>query len=94
MDRETFKCDHVNSIVKLRQIVNTVGTFVDVDECIDFIADIEEKTFVIISEELSQTIIPILQDIPQVNCVYIFCDNTVSKVKNVIATRLRRLMEP
>ena len=29
--------DFRNSITKLRQVVNTVNTFVDVDECIDFI---------------------------------------------------------
>ncbi len=39
-----------NSIIKLRQVANTVNTFGDVDECIDFITDIEEKVFVIISE--------------------------------------------
>ena len=39
-----------NSITKLRQVVNTVNTFTDVDECIDFITDIEEeKAFMIFS---------------------------------------------
>jgi hypothetical protein len=61
-----------NSIIKLRQVVNT---FSDIDECIDFITDIEEKVFVIISEQCSQTIIPIIQDISQIGHVYIFCEN-------------------
>jgi hypothetical protein len=43
-----------NSITKLRQVVNTVNTFVDVDECIDFITDIREKAFLVISGEFSQ----------------------------------------
>ncbi len=42
-----------DSITKLRQVVNTVNTFDDVDECIDFITDINEKTFMVISQELS-----------------------------------------
>ncbi len=29
-----------NSITKLQEVVHTVNTFVDVDECIDFITDI------------------------------------------------------
>ncbi len=73
--------DCCNSIKKLQEVVLTVNTFVDVDECIDFITDIEEKAFVVISGQLSQAIIPILQDIRQVNCVYIFCQNTVSNGK-------------
>ena len=63
--------DH-NSITILRQVINTVNTFIDVDECLDFVTANEEKCFMIISEEFSQTIMPIVQDIPQVSCVYIF----------------------
>jgi tetratricopeptide (TPR) repeat protein len=60
----------------LRQVVNTVNTFVDVDECIDFIDGIrEEKTFVISSGALGQTTVPIVHDKPQVNIIYIFCGN-------------------
>ncbi len=66
-----------NFIMNLRQVVNTVNTFIDVDECIDFITDIKEKAFMVISEEFSQTIIPIVQDISQVHCIFIFCKNNV-----------------
>ncbi len=57
--------DFCNSITKLRQVVNTINTFVDVDECIDFITDIAENVFVVISGEFSQPIISIVQDISQ-----------------------------
>jgi hypothetical protein len=58
----------------LRQVVNTVNTFIDVDECIDFITDIkEEKTLMMVSGTLSQIILPIIQDIAEVSSVYIFC---------------------
>jgi tetratricopeptide (TPR) repeat protein len=66
-----------NSITKLRQVVNTVNTFVDADECIGFITDIGEKAFLVISGEFSQPIISIVQNISQVNCVYIFSKNNV-----------------
>jgi hypothetical protein len=33
-----------NSITKLRQVVNTVNTFTNADECIDFINGIKDET--------------------------------------------------
>jgi tetratricopeptide (TPR) repeat protein len=66
-----------NSITKLRQVVNTVNIFVDVDECIDFITDIKEKVFMVISGEFSPSIISVIQAISQVSCVYIFSENNV-----------------
>jgi tetratricopeptide (TPR) repeat protein len=71
------KDDCRNSITKLRQVVNTVNTFVAADECIDFITDIKEKVFMVISAEFSLSIISIIQAIPQVICVYVFTDNNV-----------------
>jgi tetratricopeptide (TPR) repeat protein len=70
-----------NSITKLRQVVNTVNTFVDVDECIDFIIDIKEKVFMVISGEFSPSIISVIQAISQVSCIYIFSENNVSYEK-------------
>ena len=82
-----------NTITKLRQVMNTVNTFTDVDECIDFINDIkEEKIFMISSGAFGQTTVPIVHDNPQVNAIYIFCGNKTrheqwakqwSKVKGV-----------
>jgi tetratricopeptide (TPR) repeat protein len=66
-----------NSITKLQEVVHTVNTFVDVDECIDFITDIAENVFVVISGEFSENVISIIQDISQVHCVYIFYQNNV-----------------
>jgi hypothetical protein len=66
-----------NFITNFQQIVNTVNTFIDVDECIDFIMDIEEQVFMIISKEFSEIISPIVQDISQINLVYILCDNSI-----------------
>jgi tetratricopeptide (TPR) repeat protein len=73
---EINNADCRNSITKLRQIVNTVNTFTDVDECIDFINDIkEEKVFMISSGALGQTTIPVVHDKPQVSVIYIFGGN-------------------
>jgi predicted CoA-binding protein len=65
-----------NSITKLREVVDTINTFRDVDECIDFVTEIKEvEAFMLVSEEFSQVIVPIVRDIPQVSSVYIFCQN-------------------
>jgi ABC-type uncharacterized transport system ATPase subunit len=63
-----------NFIKKLRQIVNNVNTFTDIDECVNFISGIKgEKTFMISSDALGQTTIPRVHDKPQVSTIYIFC---------------------
>jgi tetratricopeptide (TPR) repeat protein len=68
--------DFRNTITRLRQVVNTVNTFADVNRCIDYITDImEENIFMIVSETTSKIIMSIIQDIPQVISVYIFCGN-------------------
>jgi tetratricopeptide (TPR) repeat protein len=65
-----------NSITQLRQVVNTVNTFTDVDKCIDFINGIkEEKTFMISSGALGQITVSVVHDKPQVSVIYIFCGN-------------------
>ena len=68
--------DFRNSITKLRQVVNTVNTFINVDECIDFINNVqEERAFIISSGALGKTTVPVVHDKPQVNTIYIFCSN-------------------
>jgi hypothetical protein len=65
-----------NSISKLRQVVNTVNTFTDVDECIDFITNTQkERTFMVVSGALDEIIVPIVQEISQVSAIFIFCEN-------------------
>src|ERR1700679_510336 len=50
-----------NSITKLRQVVNTVNTFIDVDECIDFITDLEYgPIFMMVSGRLCQIVVPMV----------------------------------
>ena len=68
--------DYRNSIMTLRQVVNTVNVFTDVNKCIDFINSIkEEKTFMICSGALGQTTVPIVHDKAQMNTIYVFCGN-------------------
>ena len=69
---ETNDEDCRNFITELRQVVNTVNTFTNPDECIDYVTDImAEKTFMIVSETFGEIIIPVVQHIPQVVSLYI-----------------------
>lgn len=65
-----------NMVTQLQQVINTVNTFTDVNQLVDFTNDIkDEKIFMIFSEEFIQTAIPMVHDMPQVNSIYIFCKN-------------------
>ena len=78
-----------NSIDRLKQVVNTVNTFVDVDECIDFISEIPEETaFMITSGVLTQTAVSVIDNMTQISGIYIFGGHEASyeewpKIKGV-----------
>ncbi|CAF1490609.1 unnamed protein product [Rotaria sp. Silwood1] len=92
-DFDESKDNYKISIQHLRNILETVTTFTVIDECIDFLSDIENKNvFMIISGALGQHLIPVIQECPQLVSIYIFCDNqviherwakTMAKVKGV-----------
>ncbi|CAF4095714.1 unnamed protein product, partial [Adineta steineri] len=74
---EEINIDCQNTIIKLREVVNAVNTFTNIEECVTFITDIkDEKVFMISSGTLGQTSVPIVHDMTQVNTIYIFCANT------------------
>ncbi|CAF4398295.1 unnamed protein product, partial [Rotaria sp. Silwood2] len=74
--------DYKKSIQYLQNILETVTTYTDIDECIDFLSDIEnQNVFMIISDVIGQHIIPIIQECPQLNSIYVLCDNTSTHEK-------------
>jgi tetratricopeptide (TPR) repeat protein len=67
---------HQNVILKLQQVINSINTFTDTNECIKFITQMKsEKVFMIISTALGEQIIHLIQDIPQLESIYVFCDD-------------------
>ncbi|CAF2683234.1 unnamed protein product [Rotaria sp. Silwood2] len=63
-----------NSIKHLRCTVNTIETFQDTEECVDYVSKFQnEKAFLIISGALCQTVVPRIHQITQVYSVYVFC---------------------
>ncbi|CAF1136092.1 unnamed protein product [Didymodactylos carnosus] len=84
--------DFRNSMI--RRTVNTIETFQDTDECINYITKLEnKKVFLIISGALCQTIVPNIHQLDQIYSIYIFCRkpskyqewaNDWSKVKSIV----------
>ena len=70
------KADFKKSLERLRNVVASIITFQDVKECINFLNEIsQEKVFMIVSGSLGQQVVPDLEDMPQVQSIYIFCGN-------------------
>ncbi|CAF1072341.1 unnamed protein product [Rotaria sp. Silwood1] len=68
--------DFKHSLTQLRRIVNTINTFIDSDQCINFLTQIkDEKVFMIVSGSFSQTIVPQIHDLSQLDSIYVFCEN-------------------
>ncbi|CAF1226146.1 unnamed protein product [Adineta steineri] len=68
--------DCQNTITKLRCIVNDINTFIDGDQCLEFIQTIvDKKVCMIISGSLGQHILPRVHNMSQVDSIFIFCGN-------------------
>ncbi|UJR30287.1 hypothetical protein I4U23_017825 [Adineta vaga] len=60
----------------LRRCVNDLNTYIDSDQCIQFIETIKDrKACMIISGSLGQLIVPQVHDLSQVDSIFIFCGN-------------------
>ena len=83
-------------------MINDVQVFTESAACVDFLREVDdEKVFVIASGALGKDLVPQIHLLPQVDTIYIFCDNrerhkpwTVewSKVKDVY-TRIKDIRE-
>jgi tetratricopeptide (TPR) repeat protein len=81
------------TVTQLRYVGNSVHTFTDSDQCIDFITDsYNEDVVLIISGALCQNIVPLIHDIAQLHNIFIFTKNKIryeqwtkkwSKIKDV-----------
>ena len=81
------------SLERLRGIVGSITTFTDADQCVDFLSEVQnEMVFMIISGSLGQFIIPLIHEWPQLDSIYVLCENqsiheqwngSISKIKGV-----------
>ncbi|CAF0841700.1 unnamed protein product [Adineta steineri] len=68
--------DCQNTITQLRQAVNDINTFTDVDQCFEFIETVvDKKACMIISGSLGQHFVPFVHNMFQIDSMFIFCGN-------------------
>ncbi|CAF4737454.1 unnamed protein product [Rotaria sp. Silwood2] len=64
------------SLKHLRHIVASITTFTDAAECFKFLGEIQnEKVFMIVSGALGRQIVPKIQELPQLDSIFVFCGN-------------------
>ena len=65
-----------NTIAQLRRVVNTINTFTDDEQCVQFLRTLsKEKACLIISSAFGPHIVPRLHDMSQVDSIFIYCDS-------------------
>ncbi|CAF1248869.1 unnamed protein product [Adineta steineri] len=66
--------DYENALKQIRTITRDVNVFTQRDACIDYLTDLGEdiKSFLVVKDTMFQQIMPLINDIPQLNGVYIF----------------------
>ncbi|UJR34206.1 hypothetical protein I4U23_021612 [Adineta vaga] len=68
--------DCQNTMTHLQRAVNDLNTYIDGDQCIEFIETIKDrKACMIISGSLGQHTVPRVHDLSQVDSIFIFCGN-------------------
>ncbi|CAF5003981.1 unnamed protein product, partial [Rotaria sp. Silwood1] len=88
---------------KLRQAVDDLKTYVDLNECENYIRSHENENIIfVVSGTYGQHIVPNIHDLTQIKRIYVFCRNEAShiewikkyiKVNNNIFTQTEKLLE-
>ncbi|CAF1503502.1 unnamed protein product, partial [Adineta steineri] len=64
------------TITKLRRTMTNFKAFTNSEQCIEFINTVNDnKICIIVSGSLGQHIVPSVHNMPQVDTIFIFCDN-------------------
>lgn len=68
--------DNLETLRELRQIINDLRTFDNIDQCEKYIRQItEEKVVLIVSGAFGQQIVSRIHNLPQFSACYVFCQN-------------------
>ncbi|CAF4226838.1 unnamed protein product [Rotaria socialis] len=89
--------DNLETQKELRQVINHLRTFDDMDKCEQYIRQItKEKVVLIVSGALGRELVPRLHELPQFSACYVFCQdqkrneewaNKYHKVNGVFVSR-------
>jgi hypothetical protein len=76
LDPDIDEDQNQESIEQLRQIINEVHRFNQLDLCINYISDFhDERILLILSEQIGQQIVPLVHDLSQIEAIYLFCSS-------------------
>ena len=68
--------DYQDKLAQLRCIVNDVNLFTQVDECIDFLTEVDDKkAFLLVEGPIGRRVVPLIHDISQLDTIYFLCRN-------------------
>ena len=71
---EESNAEYKRMITQLKRFVETVKTFTDSDQCVEFILTLENETvYMITSGSLGQRIVPRISPLRQMNWIFVFC---------------------
>ncbi|CAF1252978.1 unnamed protein product [Adineta steineri] len=74
IDLKNKNCQDI--LNQLKNVINNVNLCTQPDQCIQLLNQIDnERAFVIISSAIGQHLVPEIHDLPQLDTIYIFCDN-------------------
>ncbi|CAF1558409.1 unnamed protein product [Adineta steineri] len=77
-----LNADFEYMINQLRHIIDVINPFTDPEVCKDFIRKkIDETIFLIVSNDVEQSIICDIHQISQIHCIFIFCQNKPKKTR-------------
>ncbi|CAF1315399.1 unnamed protein product [Adineta steineri] len=74
IDAKNKNCQ--DTLNQLKNVINNINLCTQPDQCIQLLNQIDdERAFVIISSAIGQHLVPEIHDLPQLDTIYIFCDN-------------------
>ncbi|CAF1509583.1 unnamed protein product [Rotaria magnacalcarata] len=83
-----------HGINQFGQVINSIRTFTDSDQCMNFIRDIkDEKIFLIISDGLSQSFVQLVEKTIQLISIYIYSNHKLKQKQWIINHRKIKELE-
>ncbi len=65
--------ESVETQKKLKQAIDQLKVFEDLDECVDYLTDlVDQKVVMIVSESSGRIVVPVVNDFPQLKAVYVY----------------------
>ncbi|CAF0725879.1 unnamed protein product [Adineta steineri] len=75
--------NYENTLKEIRSVTGDINVFTQRDECIDFLTDAQEniKSFLVVKDIMSEKMMSLINDIPQLHTIYIFDDSKILSEK-------------